>query len=53
MIDGELVGRELLSAILAGIVVALEKIPPAERHTGIGYPIELPQSDDFGNFETE
>jgi len=53
MINRELVGRELLAAILAGVVVTFEKIPPAKGNAGIGNPVKLPQGDDLRDFKTE
>ena len=53
MVDGELIGWELLPTVLAHVVITLEKIPPAERDARVWNPIEFPQRDNLRNFQAE
>lgn len=53
VINCELIGWELLSAVLAGVVIPFEEIPPAERDPGVRHSIEFPQGNDFGHSQSE
>ena len=53
MVDRELFGAGLASAILAGGVISFEQVPAAEGHSLVPRPVVTRQGQDFRNPEVE
>ncbi len=51
VIDGELVARESLPAVLARVAIATEQIPSRERDAGSGVAMAALEKNDLGNTE--